>query len=121
MGWYGLIFSSSLIGIGDPVVDPVAPVHEGMNVTLSCARGINTIVGVYSMAWIGPSGTVLVEQQGASSLEHTVVGITRDKAGEYTCSVAVSLEGSLANQTSTVTVTVYCKLPFPLSSPLPLL
>ena len=97
------------------MVDPVAPVHEGMNVMLSCARGINTVAATHSFSWIDPSGTVLVEQQGASSLEHTVVGITRDQAGEYTCSVAVSLEGSLANQTSTVTVTVYCELPFPLS------
>ena len=97
------------------MVDPVAPVHEGMNVTLSCARGINSIVAVYSSSWIGPSGTVLVEELDAISLDYTVVGITRDQAGEYTCSVAVSLEGSLANQTSDVTVTVYCELPFPLS------
>ena len=117
MGWCGLIFSSSFTGVGDPWVDPVAPVYEGMNLILSCARGINSISAVYSMSWIDPSGTVLVEEVGATSLEHTVVGITGDQAGEYTCSVAVELEGALANQTSTVTVIViiYCKLPFPLS------
>ena len=113
VGGCWLIFSSSFTGVGDPWVDPVAPVHEGMNVTLSCARGINSILAVYSSSWIDPSGTVLVEQLGASDLDYTIVGITRDQAGEYTCSVAVSLEGSLANQTNTVTVTVYCKLTSP--------
>ena len=116
MGWCGLIFSSSFTGVGDPVVDPVAPVHEGMNVMLSCARGINTVAATHSFSWIDPSGTVLVEQLGTSDLDYTVVGITGDQAGEYTCSVAVELEGSLANQTSTVTVTVYCKLHFFLPS-----
>ena len=112
---------SPLLDIGDPVIDPVPPVNEGTDVTLSCARGINTIVGVYSISWIDPSGTVLVEQQGASGLDYAVVGITRDQAGEYTCSVAVELEGSLVNQTSTVTVTVYCELSFLLSISLSLL
>ena len=81
--------------------------------TLSCNRGINSISALHSMVLIDPSGTVLVEEVGVTSLDYTVVGITRDQAGEYTCSVAVELEDSLANQTSTVTVTVYCKLTSP--------
>ncbi len=82
-----------------PDVTGVTTVNESDTLSLMCDNSVS--FPPPTISWLGPNGTDI---SGESTL--TVEGIQRDQAGNYTCLLTNTVNGTLSD---TVVVTVQCK------------